>query len=118
MRVLLDENISDDLKKIFLSSGIDVLDLKEKGLRQTPDRKVVHLAIESQRVIITHDKDFLPFMIDPTGKVKILLLSIHPQTYERTFAVGKFIVATGVLQKLKKSAIVHYVADMINISNA
>jgi len=47
MRVLLDENISDDLKKLFLGQGFDVVDLKEKGLRQLPDEEIIHMATRS-----------------------------------------------------------------------
>jgi len=116
MRVLLDENISNDLKKLFLAQGFDVLDLKEKEFRQIPDEEIVRMAMKDRRVIITHDRDFLPYMIDPKSTAKILLLSIQRQTHERMIAVGKFILTLEVLTKLKKSAIVYYLGDIINIS--
>lgn len=117
MKLLLDENISDKLKKLFTSAGFDVLDLKEKNLRQLPDKKILEISIKEKSVIITHDKDFLTFMLDPNCKARIILLSIHPQTEERMTAVGKFLVTCEVITKITKSAIVYYFRNEISLSS-
>lgn len=118
MKLLLDENISDELKKLFESSSFDVLDLKEENLRQLPDKQILETAIKEKRIIITHDRDFLPFMLDPKCTAKIVLLSINPQTEDRIIAVGRFLVTSEILTKLTRSGIVYYWIDEISFSIA
>lgn len=101
---------------MFRQTGNDVVDLKTSSFRQLPDEDVVNLAIKENRLIITHDKDFLSYMIDPVCRAKILLLSIDPQTEERMIKVGNFLTASRLLQKIKKSAIVSYRRDEIQFS--
>lgn len=117
MKVLLDENISDELKKLFEASGFDILDLKRHPLQQLPDKQILEIATREKRIIITHDKDFLPFMFNPKCKAKILLLSIQPQTEERMIAVGKFLITSGIVLKITKSAIVYYHGEEVSIAS-
>lgn len=116
MKLLLDENISDEIKKLFEDAGFDCLDLKEKRLRQLPDKQIIDIVTKQKRIIITHDRDFLPFMIDPACKAKIILLSINPQTEERMIAVGKFLIDSDILSGIKKSAIIDYRQEKITFS--
>lgn len=116
MKLLLDENISDEIKKLFENVGFDILDLKEKRLRQLPDKKIIDLAAKQKRIIITHDRDFLQFMVDPSCKAKMILLSVRPQTEDKIIAVANFLITSGVLNSITKSAIVDYCANEVAFS--
>lgn len=117
MKILLDENISDRIKKLLEKTGFDVLDLKKESLRQLPDKKILEISEKEDRIIITHDQDFLPFMVDPACKAKIILLSIRLQTEERTMAVGNFLISSGILKELTKSGIIYYKGTEMSFSS-
>ena len=55
---LTDENIQPAVLKYLRNMGLDVLDVKENGLRGTSDSELLRLAFTENRIIITHDSDF------------------------------------------------------------
>ena len=57
MRVLADENIDPDLVGWLRDQGHDVLSIREAA-RGAPDTRVLALAVEESRVLLTADKDF------------------------------------------------------------
>ncbi|MBI4067595.1 DUF5615 family PIN-like protein [Candidatus Gottesmanbacteria bacterium] len=116
MNVILDENVSNEIKRILRSTDFDVLDLKEKSLRQLPDKEILDLAIKEDRIIITHDRDYLVFMLDVDCKAKIILIYLHPHTEERVIAIGKFLTTSNIFEKLTKSAIIDFRGAEISYS--
>ena len=116
MKVIIDENISNEIKKLLIKAKFDVLDLKDKQLRQLPDRQIIDIAVKENRIILTHDKDYLSFMVDPNCQAKIILIAIKPHTEEKVTAIGKFLIDSDILSEIKKSAIIDYRQEKITFS--
>lgn len=116
MKVIIDENISNEIKKLLVKAKCDVLDLKDKQLRQLTDRQIIDTAVKENRIILTHDKDFLSFMVDPNCQAKIILIALKPHTEERVTAIGKFLIDSNILVEVKKSAIIDYRQEKITFS--
>lgn len=79
MKFLADENIPDSLILQLHNEGYDILSIRESqpGI---DDQSIVALSADSNRIIITHDKDFgglsvAPNDIKPFG---VLLFRLHP----------------------------------------
>ncbi len=116
MKVIIDENISNEIKKLLVKAKIDVLDLKENRYRQLPDKNIIDIAVKENRIILTHDKDYLSFMADPDCQAKIILIALKPHTEERVIAVGRFLIDSDILSEIKKSAIIDYRQEKITFS--
>src|SRR5437773_9475836 len=58
-RFLLDENIDPAVTTLIRDSGFNVLHVEEAGLRGQPDENVFALAAKEDRLLITHDSDFM-----------------------------------------------------------
>lgn len=94
MKFLADENISASLVKTLRASGFDVKDIKEQKLFGISDRRVLDLAKSENRIILTHDKDFLNLTKQvPFGHTGIIILRFvnqNPKSVtERFIAVIK-----------------------------
>jgi len=59
IRFHLDEHIHPAVAKALRKFGVDVTTTVEAGLRTEDDQAHLGYAIEAQRVIVTHDADFL-----------------------------------------------------------
>ncbi len=59
MRFLADENIPPEIVSALRNAGHDVLDVKEEEWQGKTDIALVRIAQTQQRLILTHDKDFL-----------------------------------------------------------
>ena len=59
MKFLTDENIAISVVNFLRAKGFDVKDIKEEKLFGLADRKILELAINEERVVLTHDKDFV-----------------------------------------------------------
>jgi predicted nuclease of predicted toxin-antitoxin system len=57
MRIIANENISATVIRELQSRGHDVVSVKE-SMRSAPDHAVLRRAVEENRLVITHDKDF------------------------------------------------------------
>ena len=58
LKYLTDENIDVELLEFLREQGFDVFDIKEAKLFRLPDRKILEMAHEEQRVVISQDSDF------------------------------------------------------------
>lgn len=65
----LDENVNPAIAKGLRDRGINVTTTPEVGLAGARDEDQVKFAIAEDRVIFTHDVDFLQAQIDHTGIV-------------------------------------------------
>lgn len=75
MEIVSDENVKSKLVKFLNRQGIKS-SYAQKGLNNS---KLYSLACKEQRVILTHDKDFLNIDLFPPQLTSgILLLNIHP----------------------------------------
>jgi len=107
MRLLADENINSDLVVWLRAGGHDVIAVREVA-RGEPDSRVLELAAEGDRVLLTEDKDFGELVFrERLPAAGIVLLRFHTRTYAEFLelfesfwpdidrqALGRFIVAT------------------------
>jgi predicted nuclease of predicted toxin-antitoxin system len=56
--LLADENIHPDVISFLREIGIDIESVTEKGIFGISDDDVLKLAVDSGRVVLTHDSDF------------------------------------------------------------
>ena len=59
IRYLLDENVDPNVALALRQHGIDAITILEAGLRTCNDDDLLSFALREQRVIVTHDTDFL-----------------------------------------------------------
>jgi predicted nuclease of predicted toxin-antitoxin system len=57
MRIIANENVSATVIRELRSRGHDVVSVKE-SMRSAPDHAVLGRAVQEDRLVITHDKDF------------------------------------------------------------
>ena len=58
-RFLLDENISNNLKKNLISSGHDVITAQDLNKRVVNNSELMEIARMDKRILITYDKNFV-----------------------------------------------------------
>lgn len=59
MRFLTDENVATSVVLALRQAGYDVVDVKERGWFGQSDKVLTRFAAQDNRIILTHDKDFL-----------------------------------------------------------
>jgi len=85
-KILADENIELSLVKYLKSKGFDIK-YAEKGLKNS---ELVSFAIKEERILLTHDHDFLNVeMYKPA--VGILVLQVYPSISEMGEILVKFL---------------------------
>ena len=93
MRILADENIPGAAVRRLRDGGHDVLWIRE-SFPGIADSKIMALALDEQRIIITFDKDFGELAVTGQGQNPpgIILLRISKQTPSSTAnAVGEIL---------------------------
>ncbi|MBI4875726.1 MAG: DUF5615 family PIN-like protein [Acidobacteria bacterium] len=89
-RFLADENIHPQATAFLRSAGCDVLTVQETGLSGAPDAEILRTALESGRVVLTHDSDFGALAVaasqDICGIVYLRPGHIRPEFTNRTLA--------------------------------
>jgi predicted nuclease of predicted toxin-antitoxin system len=58
LKYLTDENIDVELLEFLREQGFDVFDIKEARLFRLSDRRILEMAYQEQRVVISQDSDF------------------------------------------------------------
>src|SRR5579871_5487899 len=59
LRLYIDQNVRIEITLGLRERGIDVLSVHEDGMASAPDPDVLDRATKLQRVLFTHDRDFL-----------------------------------------------------------
>ena len=59
MKLLTNENVAQSVVNKLISLGYDVLDIKTNKLQGITDTKIVNIALQENRVVITHDRDYI-----------------------------------------------------------
>ena len=108
LRFLSDENIAASLVKSLRNKGYEVFDVKEEELFGMDDIEMFKKANEEERIILTHDKDFIllseMFLSSSCGVVLIRYEDKSPDNI-----LEKFIpVLETIKDKLKGSLIIVY----------
>jgi predicted nuclease of predicted toxin-antitoxin system len=77
VKFLTDENVAASVVRLLRNQGHDVKAVQHAGLTGAEDNFLIRLAIEEERIIITHDKDFgaiLQYPLKEHGGVVLLRL--------------------------------------------
>lgn len=59
IRFHLDEHLGNNLARALRRAGIDITTTVEAGLLTRPDEEQLAFALREQRILVTHDQDFL-----------------------------------------------------------
>ena len=107
MKFLADENIAKSLVFEIRLKNHDVIDLKENKLFGLSDKEVIALAKKENRILITHDKDFLDAFSFPksahSGIIILRLKNIQPKRVVEAF---KPVFDEKIITKLENSLVV------------
>lgn len=87
VNILTDENISPKVVKFLREQGLNVLDTKEQGWHGKDDEKLLQIAYQQQRFVLTHDSDFGTLAINQEqpcyGILYLRLKNLKPQNVIR-----------------------------------
>ena len=84
MKLLLDENLSQQHALELKMEGHDAVAVREVGLSGASDGEVLRFAVENGRVLVTLDADFANVMrFPPERTLGVIRLKVHPATEER-----------------------------------
>jgi len=75
-KFLLDENVSNNLKKFLISSGYDVVSAQDLNKRGAKNSELMDLARVNERILITYDKDFFHFKHKKDDL--LIIIDVHP----------------------------------------
>lgn len=78
MKFIADVNIAQKAIGLLRKSGHDVIDIK-KSTPTVSDTNIIKLATKENRIILTHDKDFLGFSKFPKYQVGIIVIRLSIQ---------------------------------------
>ncbi len=102
-RFLLDENVSNNLKKNLILNGYDVITIQDLNKRGAKNSELMELARIEKRILITYDKDFAFF------KHKIdnylIIIDVHPLIDENVLPVFQNFLKSLNLNDLKDNFI-------------
>jgi len=77
VKFLVDENVAASVARLLRSRGHDVKVVQQAGLAGAEDDVLIRLALDEERIIVTHDKDFgaiLRYPLKQHGGVILLRL--------------------------------------------
>ncbi|MEZ5352182.1 MAG: DUF5615 family PIN-like protein [Bryobacteraceae bacterium] len=86
---LADASIHPGAIAFLRESNLSVATLAELGLETASDALLLAKAAETNRVILTHDRDFDP-ATGPSGKPTPGIIYLRPSSAHATFATGIF----------------------------
>lgn len=78
MRFIADVNIAQTVITSLRKKGHNVIDLKTAN-RTTQDSEIIKLALQENRIVLTHDTDFLALTQYPQYQVPVILIRLRKQ---------------------------------------
>lgn len=109
---LLDENVSNNLKKHLKSKGYAVITVQELNKRGIKNSQLLKLARNENRILITYDKDFLSLKLKPEDS--LIIINIHPLIDENVLPAFNIILQSLSTIDFNKNIIVLYEKDFIS----
>ncbi len=109
---LLDENVSNNLKKHLKSKGYAVITVQELNKRGIKNSQLLELARNENRILITYDKDFLSLKLKPEDS--LIIINIHPLIDENVLPAFNIILQSLSTIDFNKNIIVLYEKDFIS----
>jgi predicted nuclease of predicted toxin-antitoxin system len=95
VKFLVDENVATSVAQLLRNPGHDVKTVQQAGLAGAEDDVIIRLALDEERVIVTHDKDFgaiLRYPLKQHGGV--ILLRLHRPTPQNAARALERVLAT------------------------
>lgn len=93
IRFHLDENVDAALADALRRRDIDLTTSAEMGLNGAPDHKQLEFARANQRVLVSHDADFLRLANQGVAHAGIVFCRL------RTFSIGRVALALVALRR-------------------
>ncbi len=88
MKFITDENIATSVMKRIRKEGFDVKDIKESKLFGISDKEIIDIALNEERIIITHDKNFGNIINNPKIKHKgVIFIRLIKQNPEKVIEI-------------------------------
>ena len=81
LKILTDENVSPKVTAFLRQQGLSVLDVKEQGWQGMSDEKLLEIAFQEKRFVLTHDSDFGTLAIN-AGKPCYGILYLRPNNVQ------------------------------------
>lgn len=103
---LLDENVSNNLKKLLHSKNFNVITVQELNKRGLKNSKLLNLGRKLERILITYDKDFLYMKHDL--KDRLILVDIHPLIDQKVIPVFRRVLSDLKTEDLKNHILILY----------
>jgi predicted nuclease of predicted toxin-antitoxin system len=109
VRFLIDANLSPDVARILTAGGHDAVAVRDLGLQDASDDEIVDVALDSARVIVSHDTDFGALLAARrlTGPSFVLIRSADPLTTDKIAALILDNLAV-MIDDLERGAIVTF----------
>ena len=82
MRLLLDQDVYRITHQVLLNAGHDVLTAQEANLSRAEDSVLLHEAHESERLLVTRDRDFGRLVFVEAADPGVLYLRMTPSNME------------------------------------
>lgn len=97
MKFISDENVAKSVVHALRNAGFDIKDIKEENLHSLPDKDIMQIAFNEDRIIITHDKDFQSTAAKHKG---VILLRFKDQRPENVIKLLLPIIKSNLKNKL------------------
>ena len=78
MKFIADVNIAKTVITSLRKKGHDVIDIKKLN-RTISDTEIIKLALKENRIVLTHDKDFLALTQYPKYQVPAIVIRLYEQ---------------------------------------
>lgn len=78
MKFIADVNIAKTVITFLRKEGHDVIDIKALS-RTASDTEIIKLALKENRIVLTHDKDFLALTQYPKYQVPVIVIRLRKQ---------------------------------------
>lgn len=81
MKFLADMGVSLSTVRLLREQGHEAIHLREEGLRQLPDEKILEKARQEGRIVLTFDLDFGDLMVTGTHMFpSVVIFRLHNET--------------------------------------
>ena len=104
-KFLLDADMPKSSAEVIRSLDLDVVDVRDLGMRAAKDKEIIDYALENNRIIITRDMDFGEILRYPNHPGAIILRLPSEFTSQQLNKVLKDFLGS-VEQKILKGAII------------
>ena len=103
-KFLLDENVSNNLRKLLISKGYDAITIQELNKRGAKNSELIEIARQKRRILVTYDKDFMESTHESDNF--LILIDIHPLIDENVLPNFEKYLNTFSFEELKSEIII------------